>query len=299
MKSTNELSVAGHDISPRELSQTVFDTCHALLAVIGADEDDPHALSEGFEAAISDIARVSFETLSTQDGSYRVVDGELQLNEHVIARLLLFVLGDLRREIANGIDVSPDEVRSTLHDVISLFTLHELRHRTQGVELFSTVQRLKNVGNRLAMTRIDVLADRDAALALAAVRSCSLSGQDFLEYYQRALFYSVQYFFKVFPANEDRLDKCCRVASLMLMLARLQSYLTTGSLRDANPTDALHVEISPNYRTIAVYEMAPRDRLIAANDVEDLPAMIANIQNGRLDAALRNAYSVAAALDLY
>jgi hypothetical protein len=285
---------------PRTLARTVEAVLDQLRRVFESAHVRAIELEAKFEPAIRDIISVEIATLATQLGSFSVDNGTLRINEEDVARLFDFVLSDMSAQLAeNDADFSEDDVTTTLEDALGLFALHEVRHRTQGVGSYSTIQLLKKIDGREEITRFDVQADRDAALALAACRTMQAEPSDFLEYYQRALYYSVRYFFKLYPANRDRIDKTCRVAALLLMLARLEVYRTVGRVDQADPTLTLHVKISTDRQSIAVLEGDSASRLIATRtDDPKVATFVRDIEDGNLDKALVQAIHLAVAMKI-
>ena len=298
--SFSEVDLQERCLDERAISQAVHAICKKVLGLILTDPKIYLELGEKFEPALSDLIGVEIGPLDIAQGSFRVVDGTLTLNEPDIARLMSYVIDDMKRQVTMGRPgLEPGELREILVATTSLFALHELRHRTQGVEKFSTVQLLKKIDGREQIAKFDIQADRDAAVALAAAHAGEIGTKDFLAHYQRALFYSVEYFFKIYPANVDRPDKICRVAAMLFMLARLEIYRTIGTLSLGSPMTAISVSIAPDHRSIAIFENEPRNKLItASNDVVGLPQFISDIETGRLEEALGSAFAIAISIGL-
>lgn len=283
-----------------QLSRAVLDTCRSVLNLVLNDNGVAADLGERFEPALSDLIAVEIAPLHEAFGAFRMKDGRLTLNESDAAELISYVLADLKEQIAQGVsNIGPTEIRETLEDTLALFALHELRHRTQGVADFATVQLLKKITGRNQMAKFDIQADRDAAVALAAARAGGIGNDEFLSIYQKALYYSVEYFFKIYPANAERPDKVCRVAALLFMVARLELYRAIGRLEVASPTTALCVRIGDDRRSIAVFEGDPRNRLLrVASDSCEVANMVSDIEHGRLQNALGRAFSLVVAIGL-
>lgn len=287
-------------LSSRSLEGSILRACQGVLDLLKTSQDVSNDLGAKFETALKDITNVQIRQLDPADGAFIVDAGVMSLNENDVARLLHYALNDMREQIESGKRIPENEIRSTIEDAISLFALHELRHRTQGIGSFRIVQFLKNMDGREQLGKFDIQADRDAAVALAALRSGSITSQEFLNYYEKALYYSVQYFFKIYPANVDRLDKTCRVAALLFMLVRLQIYISAGSLTVGHPTTTLSVKIATDKRALAIFENDPSQKLLkVANDSCDITNFTENIENGNLDAALTQAYRLAFKLGIY
>jgi hypothetical protein len=295
-----EAIVGTRILDERDLSDSVFETCRKVLELVLSDPDVGADLAERLEPALDDLIAVEIAPLDKSFGAFRMNAGTLTLNENDAAHLISYVIDDMKEQVSAGTsNIGPSEVRETLEDTLSLFALHELRHRTQGVADYATVQLLKKITGREELAKFDIQADRDAAVALAAARSGGMASEEFLSTYQRALFYSVRYFFKIYPANAERPDKVCRVAALLFMLARLELYQAMGCLVVGSPTTALCVRIGPDNRSIAVFEGDPRNKLLCvANDCCEVGPMIADIEQGRLEDALGRAFTVAVAIGL-
>ena len=293
-------AVSKRVLDARELGDAVLDTCRSVLNLILVNDAVGDELGEAFEPALSDLVAVHIAPLEERFGAFCIDEGIMTLNETDAARLMSYVIADMKEQIERGPGrIGASEIRETLEDTLSLFALHELRHRTQGIADFSTVQLLKRVTGRDQIAKFDIQADRDAAIAFAAARSDGLHSEEFYSSYQKALFYSVRYFFKIYPANAERQDKVCRVAALLFMLARLVLYRTVGSLKVGKPTTALAVRLGTDRRSIAVFEGSPHERLlVAANERGELDSFISDIEHGRLDEALGRAFSVAIAIGL-
>lgn len=274
-----------------QLADAALSTCRGLAEAMLSNQGLHKDLSQKFEPILSEMTEIVIAGLEPEAGAFVIEGGTVFLNEAEISRMMSFVIGDMKDAISGAsANISPASVRETLNDIVSLFALHELRHCTQGIGKYSSVKLLKAIGCVDQMVKFDVEADRDAAVALAASRAGCIDSDAFFQKYEEALFYSVNYFFKIYPANGDRLDKTCRVASLLFMLARLQIYRALGRLTNAAPTDTVFVQLSRDKKAIAVYVTDPKDRLLgAANDDRDLHSLIDNIERGRLLEALSNA----------
>lgn len=283
-----------------ELENAVFRTTKQLLEAMLVDRRVADDLDGKFRPALDDIVKVEIRDLPEESGAFTVSDGVMSLNEADVARLFSYAITDMKSQLINsGNQIDAEEIRQTLEDALCLFSLHELRHRTQGVGNYSVVQLLKKIDGREHISKFDIQADRDAALALAATKAHSSDCDDFLEAYQNALYYSVKYFFKIYPANRGRLDKTCRVAALLLMLARLQIYRAGVQNKEIDPTSALHVKISADRTSIAVFENEPFERLlIASNDLVGLPDFVELIETGEIDKAYGESVRLAVRLGL-
>jgi hypothetical protein len=281
------------------IAQSIHSKCTKLLGLLRADGPIKEELGKKFEPALADIVAVEIAALEPEYGGFRVNAGKCTLNEREISKLVAFVLKDIKSQLAGGRDIRPDEIRQTIEETALLFALHELRHRTQGIGDFATVKVLKAIDGRSRLASFDMQADRDAAVALAATEVGNLQSPEFHEAYQRALFHSIQYFFRIYPANSTRPDKVCRVAALMLMLVRLEIFRAVGCLTMGGPISALSVKFSEDRLGIAVFENSFGQKLLKASDgVSELPTMIANIENGDLEEALERAFRVTLAIGL-
>jgi hypothetical protein len=298
----SNLKIRERSLDARILSDSVLRVCNSLLDLMQANAAIGDELAAGFEPALADIAAVEIAEIDATCGSFTVSGGTLTLSENDVARMIAYVLSDMRQQIEDGgPSISESSIQETLQEIVILFALHELRHRTQGVGSYARVQALKEITGPDEIARFDIQADRDAAIALAAYEAGSLESSEFLECYQRALFYSVQYFFKIYPANRDRLDKTCRIAALLLMLARLQIYRAVGSSDYRSATAPLLVNISKDKRAMAVMENGRNRRLIgvsSVNDTNNVPMFIKQIENGDLEQALGTAFVLSVSLGL-
>lgn len=299
-ESDSQIDLKRRVLDGRDLGNAVYETCKRVLNLILQDEAVRDDLGAKFASTLDDLLAIEIRQLEPDLGAFNIENGVVYLSEVEVTKLISFVIADIHEQIVeHGVQMSSDDIYQTLNDALALFALHELRHCSQGVEKYATVQTLKGIEGRNQLAKFDIQADRDAAVALAASRAGDLSSDEFYEEYRRALFFSVQYFFRIYPANAERQDKVCRVAALILMLARLELFLTLGRLTVGDPLTSLQVCLGNNQRSIAVLENEPNNRLLAAaNDIAELPEFVAAIEQGRLDDALGKAFSLSLAIGL-
>lgn len=283
------------------LSKVVEVTVDRLNQICQSTSPIGSELEARFSEALRGIVTFEIAPLSQSFGAFTVTDeGKLTLNEDDVARLLDFVVSDLQLELSSGKPgISAEDVPDVLHDALCLFTLHEIRHRSQGVGDYKMVQKLKRVEGPEHITKFDVEADRDAALALAACRTSCAGPSEFFEYYQKALYFSVKYFFRLYPANSNRMDKTCRIAALLLMLARLELYMRSGALLDLEAAECIFVKISDDRTKMAVFSRGKTEKLVGISDNgAEVLTFSEQIQAGKLDHALSTAFRLIAGMKL-
>ncbi len=267
--------------------------CKKLNAICS----DPHfahiELRRKFLGAIRDIERVTIERLARARGAFEVHDGVLRISETPIAHLLTVIVNDIEHQIDSGaVAIDAVDVPDLLERVFAQYIFHELRHRTQGLTQHSDVQALKALGAADLVADYDVLADRDAACAVATVYAKDGTRNAYLSTFKEALFFSTNYFFQVFPIPSSRPDKIARAMSVLFMAARL-------AVRDLNdndtveensefPLDApLKVTISTKDKMLAVHLGEPSPRLLGfANDDDGVGDLMDQITHGQFNEAI-------------
>src|ERR1044072_1161991 len=124
-------------------------TCEKLVDLCAASQSIASELQHRFLAAVSDIEHVTIEALTAEHGAFLVDEGWLKISEEAVARLLAFVLAEVRgRAVDDRRTLLPEEVPEIIERVFVDYVLHELRHRTQGVGKYATVGELKEIADR-------------------------------------------------------------------------------------------------------------------------------------------------------
>ncbi len=303
MTTAGTTDVQATDSLESRLTARALSTFERLAELGRADDARACELFDKFQPAISDIDQVRIAPLSDDEGSFVVRDRILYINEDPVARLLHAVTTEFeRRSAANDSIPDPAELPTLLESVFTDFLLHELRHRTQGVETYDTVQRLKAVGGNSAMAELDVLADRDAAWAYAAINVGWGNRSEFLASFREALFLSSAYFFKIFPIPSGRHDKIERAIGVLLMAARLANlqFANTVVERSELPLDApISIVLSSTRNSLAIYKGEPSKKLLGvANDADGVVQLVVDVGNGNFDSALVRSVKMMSRLNL-
>jgi hypothetical protein len=277
--------------------------CSRLAAYCRADGPHSCELKGKFYGAVADVERVTIEALAKASGAFVVQDGHLRIAEAPIPRLLNVVVRDLNKRLAEGDpSLEQDEVPRILERVFVQYVLHEVRHRTQGLANLSDVQTLRAIAGAGAMLDYDVQADRDAALASAALYASDESRAAFLAAFREALFFSTQYFFEVFPIPAERPDKIARAMAILFMAARLAKRdLGQPTVEDDSlPLDAtLYVSLSAPTKSMAIHRGEPTRELLGfANDADGVGTLMEQICNGDMGGALSTSIKIADKLQL-
>ena len=280
-------------------------TCAKLVDLCKGSNAIATELRAKFLAAISDVEHVTIEALAAEHGAFLVDEGWLRVSEEPVAKLLMLVLEDIRGRAADDPDGRyPDEIPELLERVFVDYVLHELRHRTQGIGDYDTVQRLKEVGGARAVAELDVFADRDAAFAYATLHATGDSRVEFLASFQEALFLSSAYFFRVFRPSADRPDQLARAIAVLLMAARLSSKELTDPIVECDdlPLDApLFVTLSLGKNQLAIYKAEPNKKLLAvAKDSggDGVSEIVADVGAGDFESALEKSVTLMGRLNL-
>lgn len=270
----------------RRLCRAARNACRDLTQLCHERGEQGSELRSKFLGAVGDIESVAIAPLPTSCGSFEVRDGQLIVADEPVGRLVEYV----RASVIEAEALPAGSVNETLEGVFVGFVLHELRHRTQGVEQFGTVADARLAGGNAAIAELDLLADRDAAFAAAALKR-GKSRQEFLLEFRAALYLSMHFYFRVFPPHGERTDKIARALGVLLMTARL-----TGIDDLPNPLEdpALRLDIplvaqlSVENMRLAVYRGEPHRQLLAvANDEHDeLSRAVVSIRAGDFDQAL-------------
>ena len=285
------------------LQTCAVDACSELTSYCHTDGSHSVELSEKFLRAVADVERVTIESLAESVGAFSVEGGTLRIAEGPVAKLLAAVVSKYEQSLLdNASSVEADELPVLLERVFIEYVFHEVRHRTQGLGLHGDVQALKSIAGKAAMTEYDVLADRDAALASAAIYADDESRAAFLKAFREALFFSTSYFFDVFPIPAERPDKIARAMAVLFMAARVaQRDFSTEVIEDQSlPLDAtLYVSLSAPTRSLAIHRGEPSRQLLGiANDQDGVADLMDQICSGNMEAALETSISIASKLKL-
>lgn len=294
---TSDSSVIESESLVERIKGAAMRTFRTLVALGRADAPQAAEMQDKFYPAVCDLIEVRIEAIPERHGSFYVADGILFVSEQSVSHLLYAVTDEYKKRFRQDeTALRPDELPALLEKVFVDFLLHEVRHRTQGVEDFDVVQRLKAAAGRSAMAEIDVYADRDAAWAYASAEVGWDDRARFLEKFREALFLSGDYYFKEFPIISQRHDKIERAISVLLMAARLAlvDFSRGFNERADLPLDAgLFVSLSAQRNALAIYRGEPSKRLLGvANDVDDVNLLVRDIASGQFDSALTRSVSL-------
>lgn len=296
--------VAADECLTTRLERRANETCERLHQLCKGSDALAMELAEKFLAAVADVERITIESIAQGSGAFLVENGTVRFDEEPVAKLLEFVIKDVAGQSEGGHTLAPEEIPDLLEKVFVTYVLHELRHRTQGVQKYSAVRELKNIAGQGAMAEFDVLADRDAVYAFAAVENSSGSRIDFLSAFREGLFLSTAYFFRVFKPTPDRPDKLARVIGVLLMAARLSGRDLSEPVveRDDLRLDApLMVKLSTGRNQLAIYKAEPSKRLLAVAKDEagdNVSGLVADVEQGCFDAALTKSVALMGRLRL-
>lgn len=169
--------------------------------------------------------------------------------------------------------LSDSEQASAARTALLLFLFHELRHISQGLGAYGTVQELKKIGQEDLVAQYDLLADVEAAKDYALF-VCSEGNEwrqpPFVQAFVQALYVHVHYCVPAFNYPLGSRWKMGRAIGLVLMLGRaalVGAITTPNSRRQVRPlTAAILVRPNPIY-TKASIQWADRNwGLIAVVD---------------------------------
>lgn len=264
-----------------------------ISAIIAEDGKVPSKLRKAYTGAISDIAKVSIRPLAELDGAFKVESDELIVSEGHVARIIDAVNVEMmRRHLSGEVIVSVEEIRSVYQQVFITFVMHELRHRTQGVERLDDVSKLRCLATPSAMVRLDVNADADAATACAAIFGNYTQRREYLRAFQSAIALSLEYFFQAFPFAEAKHHKIERAAGIFIMAGRLAlAELADHQFEDPSlPLDTpLWVSLSVDKFRLSLHRGDTYPNLIGVANDDQVPSLAKNIEAGHFEAALDNA----------
>lgn len=271
----------------------IEDSLSQLSACMSGDDALAKELEQKFGEAVADISRVKFVAVGPGNGSFFVKGGDLQVAEGPVSKLLYAVIDDLKFGKKNpALDF--DELIGLFNKVIRGYVFHELRHRTQGLELYERVGDVRATGGNMVMAQIDAQADRDAAVAAAAVDGFS-NREQFLNAFQEALFLSTAYYFRVFPIPTNRPDKVARALGVLLMLARLAaSHSPVGFREDSKfPLDApLFAFLHKDRKLLTIWRGEPQILLGHSNDEGEISELCDDVIAGRFEKAISRCVSL-------
>jgi hypothetical protein len=234
--------------------------------------------NQRFVIPFKEIKRIEFKEI-TSGAAFEIEDGFMTMNTGHIRGLLL--------EIVTDVDNSPHQLQESeigrlVRLAIELFILHEVRHLSQGVDEYESVQKLKIIAEKL-VGQFDLIADRDAAHAYALLRGAEKKKSnfgDYIRHFGEALFFMGQFCFPAFKTPLNKPHKVARALGLTMMLARIALAQTLGyDAKRANsmPLDtALMPEIAPDWAKITIFAFNPDLHLVAIA-VEVDPIMLESI----------------------
>ncbi len=216
-----------------ETVQDWAEDCIARLRKFAADNPTDE-VSRRFEAALREIKNVDVRKLDRR--AFILSEGLFTLNAVPLSRVFQTVLEELS---IDELELDPQEIIPLCRMIVAIFLLHEMRHIDQGVERFEAIQSLKELGFSPLIAELDLLADRDALVAFAAIFADDFGG-DSLEAFATGLAFSPSYFFKAFDFDpKTKPHKTLRAVSLILMLARIYSARDAGVKANIDLTAAL------------------------------------------------------------
>lgn len=272
------------------LRGSVTTTVEKLSHYIRKDTPLGRELRSKFEEAIADIGNIEIGEFGSGSGSFFVSRGTLSLPEGPIAKLLYAVMDDISCGGEQDSFADTTELFAIFDRVLAGFVLHELRHRTQGMEVYARVADVRATGGEMVMAQLDALADRDAAVAVAAINVAGDSRDEFLEMFQDALYLSSAYYFRVFPIPRDRPDKVARALGVLLMLARLATAKTSGRWNEDPkfPLDApLYAYLKSDTKLLTFWRGEPSPELIGfSNDAASVDELVNDVVEGRFTSAI-------------
>lgn len=277
--------------------------CKRLTKLCDGPGELNRELKRKFHAAVADVEFVTIEALAETAGAFVFKDGRLAIAEEPISHLLTVILNDLEARFDDGrVSVEKHEIPKMLERVVVEYMLHEVRHRTQGLAEFSDVQALKAIAGASVMAEYDTFADRDAALAMAALYAEDESRSAFLRSFREALFFSTTYFFQVFPIPANRPDKIARAMAILFMAARLakRDLVEPVAEVDGRRLDMpLHVSLSTSQKKLAIHRGEPSKELLGvANDWDGVGELMTQICGGDFDSALETSIRIMDNFDL-
>lgn len=203
--------------------------------------------------------------------------------------ILLDVADTNGRSGVENLDES--EVSRLMMMALMLLIFHEVRHSSQGVAEYDTMQGLKKLGLERVIGDLDLLADRDAAHAYAilnSIESGDPSSHAYITAFRDALFFMGQYCFPAFKVPQDKPYKVARALGLTMMLARIVLAERDNRIQQehagALPLDvALMPQIRPLYDGITILAYTPDLRVLSIDSDID-PTFLSSLC-AKLDSA--------------
>lgn len=140
-----------------------------------------------------------------------------------ILRFNLKVGLDICRDICADL-MTPEHQRITIaKNAIALYILHEIRHVSQELEQYSSIQQLKSIEQNDLIAHFDLLADLSAAKDFASFRVWTerpFNHNDWNSLFVEALFVNVFYCIPIFDFPIESNWKMGRAIGLVLSLSR-------------------------------------------------------------------------------
>lgn len=236
-----------------ELSVDAWQMVQQLRTRFGTEAE----VTRKFVFAAHGINANAITDLDTQDGSFLVDDGILKVARTAVCQILDAV------EKKHCASPYTDKI-AVSKLLFRCFVLHEIRHRSQGLETYSSVQILKSAGGRQAMMEMDVIADRDAAYLLAILQAPA-DRRAHLAAFRNAIALTQEYFFDAFYPSPRRDDKVSRAVSILMMAARLVDLDAAVNLYEQSelPLDApLIAFVSASNRSLSIVRGEPSKSVI-------------------------------------
>lgn len=155
--------------------------------------------------------------------------------------------------------MTPERERVTIaKNAIALYVLHEIRHVSQELEQYSSIQELKAIGQQDLIAHFDLLADVSAAKDFASFRlwaKRSFDDQGWNSLFVEALFVNVFYCIPTFDFPIASNWKMGRAIGLVLSLSRstiIQDNLSYFRLPSRKTSIGLLVRPSSDYKSASV-----------------------------------------------
>lgn len=279
------------------------DACKKLATAVTGSAAIPAEVRNKFYKAVVDVEAVTIRTLASTNGAFVIEGSTMLVSEEPVAKLLTVILNEVAQDLeGNEPSLSESEIPLLLEKVFIQYVFHELRHRSQGLAGLANVRILRDVAGPHVMSEYDVMADRDAALAVASIYAEDETRASFLRAFREALFFSTKYFFQVFPIPQDRPDKIARAMAILFMAARLAKKDLLGSVEENEdrPLDAsLYVTLSTQNKKLAIHRGEPSRELLGFADNDDgVGDLIDQICDGNFGSAMETSIKILDLLDL-
>lgn len=227
--------------------------------------------ADRFIVPIKRITAFHFAVIGT--GAAYVLDeaGVMTVNVSHIVGMLARIADDVEADaLVSPAErrLAPTEFGRLMRLAVEVFLLHEIRHISQGISEYGTVQKLKAASAKPIIGTLDLIADRDAAYAYALLQSIEardISVKVYLQHFAEALFFGLTYGFPAFKVDQPH--KTARALGIAMMLARVVAAQRAGTLEAQQESmlplhTTLIPHIDPTETAIAVLATTPDLRLV-------------------------------------